>query len=71
LRERTRQHYVATSRDQAGDLLIGEPCERRVSRGSRETALRAPKSPQVTDLRFRRHLAADAVSRAVERFAEQ
>jgi len=46
-----------------------EPCERRVTRDRRETARAGPSPAQVTDLR--NQFPGAAVSRAVERFAEQ
>ena len=48
-----------------------EPCERRGARDRRETASAGPSPAQVTDLRLRQPVPGAAVSRAVERFAEQ
>jgi hypothetical protein len=48
-----------------------EPCERRVARDRRETASAGPSPAQATDLRLLQPEPGAAVSRAVERFAEQ
>ena len=48
-----------------------EPCERRVARDRRETGSAGPSPAQVTDLRLLYPLPGAAVSRVVERFAEQ
>jgi hypothetical protein len=48
-----------------------EPCERRVAGDRREIASAGPSPAQVTDLRLLQPVPGAAVSRAVERFAEQ
>jgi hypothetical protein len=48
-----------------------EPCERRDARDRRETASAGPIPAQVTDLRLLPPEPGAAVSRGVERFAEQ
>jgi hypothetical protein len=50
---------------------VARTCERRVARDRRENASEGPSPAQVTDLRLLQPAPEAAVSRAVERFAEQ
>jgi hypothetical protein len=69
----TLRHDFVTSASprRAGELLLGEPCERRVSSVSRETEAEGRNPRQLTKLPHVANRTRAEVSRAVERFAKQ